>query len=174
MFPAGFNADNEMFASTRFGDFPHRLPTRRWQSPDELFTGWMLLSYKKKVTASSVLNDILRADKVADENPRTFWVAARNRPGETLTMDLGRAFEVRAVQVNFTEYQSDIFASDSTVYTQFRILTSPDGRNWSVAADLTGEKRDRPCAYLELRQPRRARYVRYEHAYCAVAASGHF
>ncbi|MDQ3949380.1 MAG: family 43 glycosylhydrolase, partial [Gemmatimonadota bacterium] len=73
MFPAGFDADGQMFASTRFGDFPHYLPTRRWTRPDELFTGWMLLSYRRPVTASSV-RDTFPAANITDENPRSFWV----------------------------------------------------------------------------------------------------
>src|SRR2546422_9799582 len=52
--PAGFDADGQMYVDTRFGDFPHWLPTKSGQSSDELFTGWMLLSYRKPVTASSM------------------------------------------------------------------------------------------------------------------------
>ncbi len=177
MNPAGFDKDDQLFANTRFGDFPHYLPTKKWSGPDgqnrdELFTGWMLLSYRKPVTASSTL-DTLRADKVADENPRTFWVAKQNKPGETLTIDLGEERDVRAVQVDYIDYKQTIFDSDSTVYTQFKILTSTDGKQFTVAADLTREpKRDRACAYVELDRrgdgkPIRARYVRYEHVYVA-------
>jgi hypothetical protein len=54
MFPVGFDAEGQMFASTRFGDFPHYVPTRKWTRPEELFTGWMLLSYRKPATASSM------------------------------------------------------------------------------------------------------------------------
>lgn len=36
-----------------------------------------------------------------------------------------------------------------------------------MMADLTGEKRDRPNAYLELPRPVQARYIRYEHVYVA-------
>src|SRR5215213_9868559 len=86
MFPAGFDADGQMFANTRFGDFPHSLPTKKWTSKDELFTGWMLLSYRKPATASSA-RDTFPASNVTDENPRTFWVARANRPGEWLTID---------------------------------------------------------------------------------------
>ena len=166
MFPAGFDADGQMFASTRFGDFPHYAPTRRWTRPEELFTGWMLLSYRKPATASSV-RDTFPATKVTDENPRSFWVAAANRRGETLTIDLQRDHTVRALQVNYVDYQSNIFASDSTVYTQFRVLHSPDGRSWRVLVDLGNERRDRPNAYIELPAPVRTRYVRYEHGYTA-------
>lgn len=166
MFPAGFDADGLMFANTRFGDFPHRLPTRRWASKDELFTGWMLLSYRKPVVASSY-RDVFAAANVTDENPRTFWVARSNQVGEWLTMDLGKLCEVRAVQVNFTDYKSDLYASDARVYTQFKLHASVDGSQWSVIADLTGERRDRPNAYLELPAPVQARHLKYEHVYVA-------
>ena len=57
MHPAGFDKDGQMFANTRFGDFPHKMTTKKWDGKgDELFTGWMLLSYKKPVTASSTLD----------------------------------------------------------------------------------------------------------------------
>jgi hypothetical protein len=180
MNPAGFDKDDQLYANTRFGDFPHYLPTKKLDGPagpaaqqrDELFTGWMLLSYHKPAVASSTYKasavDSLSADKVTDENPRTFWVAGQNKPGETLTIDLGAERDVKAVQVDYIDYKQTIFDSDSTVYTQFKILTSTDNRTWHVAADLTKEpKRDRACAYVELPQPTRARYVRYEHVYVA-------
>jgi len=53
MFPAGFDELDQMYSNTRFGDLPHLLPTKKWTSSEELFTGWMLLSYKKPVTVSS-------------------------------------------------------------------------------------------------------------------------
>jgi xylan 1,4-beta-xylosidase len=166
MFPAGFDADGQMFVNTRFGDFPHFLPTGRWQQKDELFTGWMLLSYRKPARAASE-RDTFPASSVTDEDPRSFWVAASNRPGEWLTIDLQRDLDVKAVQVNFADYQSNIFVNDSTVYTQFRLSHSRDGQHWQPLADLSREKRDRPNAYIELPRPVRTRYVRYEHLYVA-------
>lgn len=168
-YAAGFDKDGQMFANTRFGDFPHKMPTKTWTGKgDELFTGWMLLSYKKPATASSTL-DTMAAQKITDENPRTFWAAKQNKPGETLTIDLQTEQEVKAVQVNYTDYKSDIFDNKhEKVYTQFKIWTSKDGKKWDLASDLTKEpKRDRPCAYIELATPVRARYVRYEHVYVA-------
>lgn len=164
MFPAGFDRDGQMFVNTRFGDFPHYAPTGRWTDKDALFTGWMLLSYRKPAVASSA-RDTLDARHVVDENPRTFWVAGSNRAGETLTLDLQRPSEVRALQVNYADYQSGLFASDSTVYTQFRVYHSLDGERWEKIADLTGERRDRPNAYIELPAPVQARFLRYEHVY---------
>jgi xylan 1,4-beta-xylosidase len=160
--PAGFDSAGHLYASTRFGDFPHYVPTGRWSDPAELFTGWMLLSYGKPATASSV-RDTFAARNVTDENARTFWVARTNHPGEWLTIDLARAFTVKAVQVDFTDYRSGIYQNDSTVYTQFALSASLDGRHWTRVADLTGERRDRPNAYIQLPVPVRARYIRYEH-----------
>lgn len=167
MFPAGFDADGVLYASTRFGDFPQRIPTGKWSSADELFMGWMLLSYKRPVVASST-RDSFPASRVTDENPRTFWVAGANAPGQTLTVDLGRAFDVRAVQVNYTDFRNTLFESDSTVYTTFRLHASRDGRTWTMVADYTqGPRRDRPNAYVELDSAVHARYVRWEHGYTA-------
>ncbi len=38
MFPTDFDKDNQLFANTRFGDFPHYLPTKKWINKDELLT----------------------------------------------------------------------------------------------------------------------------------------
>ncbi len=162
--PTGFDADGLMYASTRFGDFPHRMPDGKWKNIEELFTGWMLLSYRKPVTASSY-RSVFAAANVTDENPRSYWVAETNRPGEWLMVDLGRISEVRAVQVNFTDYKSGIYSNWANVHTQFKLHASADGTNWSTIADLTGEKRDRPNAYLELPAPVRARFIKYDHVY---------
>jgi hypothetical protein len=128
----------------------------------------MLLSYRKKATASSA-RDSFPAGNVTDENPRTFWVAKENRPGETLTLDLGRECEVNAVQVNYADYKSGLYGTDSTVYTQFRLSTSVNGSRWTEVADLSRERRDRPNAYIELSTPLRARFVRYEHIHVGAA-----
>ncbi len=168
MFPTGFDADGQMFANTRFGDFPHYVPTRRWTNKDELFTGWMLLSYRKPVTASSV-RDTFPASNITDENRQSFWVARSTAPSEWLQIDLQREYTVKAVQVNYIDYQAGLFANDSTVYTRFRMRASRDGRAWETIADLSAETRDRPNAYIELPTPVRARYIRYEHGYVGGA-----
>ncbi|MEO6527926.1 MAG: discoidin domain-containing protein [Gemmatimonadaceae bacterium] len=166
--PAGFDADGQMYADTRFGDFPHWLPTKAWRSRDELFTGWMLLSYRRATRASSAL-DSFPVSRVTDDDPRTFWVARANRPGEWLTMDLGRTYDVKAIQVNYADYKSGLYGTDSTVVTQFRLRVSDDGARWRTVADLSRERRDRPNAYVELPTPTRARYVRYEHVHVGAA-----
>ena len=70
---------------------------------------------------------------------------------------------MKAIQVNYADYQSGLFGTDSTVVTQFRLTASVDGRVWSAVADLSRERRDRPNAYIELSAPTLARFIRYEH-----------
>jgi hypothetical protein len=160
MFPAKFEADGQMWATSRFQDFPQYMPRKKVDDPNSLFTGWMLLSYRKPVTASSSMGE-LAADRVTDEDPRTFWVAAQNRPGEALTLDLGAAKTVRAVQVNYADYKSGRFGDAPDIYTEFELQHSLDGTNWLPLAKPDGPRRDRPNAYVELPQPVRTRFIRW-------------
>lgn len=164
MFPGGFTKDGDMHFNTRFGDFPHYLPTKAIAHNESLFTGWMLLSYKKMCTASSIKDGML-ANNVNDENPRTFWVAKTNQAGEWLQMDLGAVKNVKAFQVNYTDYQSDIYDNDERVYLQFKMHASTDGKNWVVLYDNSTLKEDRPNAYIELEKAIDARYLKFENVY---------
>jgi hypothetical protein len=71
--------------------------------------------------------------------------------------------------VNYADYKSGLYGTDSSVYTRFRIRVSDDGRSWRTVADLSRERRDRPNAYVELETPTRARYVRYDHLHVGAA-----
>jgi xylan 1,4-beta-xylosidase len=164
MFPARFEADGQFHSSSRFQDFPQYLPRRKVDDIESLFTGWMLLSYRKAAAASSTIEDFA-ASRVTDENPRTFWVAAHSRPGETLTVDLGAPKTVRAVQVNYADYKSGRFADAPDIYTEFELQHSLDGQDWQPLARPEGPRRDRPNAYLELPRPMRTRFIRYVHGH---------
>lgn len=168
MFPAHFAEDGQMSVSTRFGDFPHYMPAGKVDDPETLFTGWMLLSYRKPATASSTLGDFAAAN-ATDENPRTFWTAKDNRAGETLTVDLGAEKSVRAVQVNYADYKSGLYGDAPEIYTEFRLEHSTDGEHWLPLAQTEGPRRDRPNAYLPLPAPVRTRYVRYVHGHVGAA-----
>lgn len=166
MFPEGFDNDGLMFSDTRFGDFPHFIPDKKWNTSNELFTGWMLLSYKKNVLSASTFENY-STDNLTDENPRTFWVAEKNNSNQWLVLDLGKICTVNALQINYTDFQNNIYKSDSTVYTQFKIYSSSDNVNWKLITDLTNERHDRPNAYIEFPLPVSARYIKYEHVYAA-------
>jgi xylan 1,4-beta-xylosidase len=173
LFPAAFSDDGQMSVDARFADFPHYMPTARVTDPESLFTGWMLLSYRKPATASSVLaattSRQFSAANVTDEDPRTFWVAGANEAGQTLTVDLGAAKTLRAVQVNFADYLSDRFRDAPDIYTDFTLESSIDGKRWQLVAATGPDRRDRPNAYFQLSSPVRARYVRYVHGHVGAA-----
>jgi len=76
---------------------------------------------------------------------------------------------VKAIQVNYADYKSGLYGTDSTVVTRFRLSASVDGHLWNTVADLSRERRDRPNAYIELSTPMRARFVRYEHIHVGAA-----
>lgn len=160
LFPAHFYRDGQMAVSTRFGDFPHYMPQEKVEDPESLFTGWMLLSYRKPMTASSTLENFPPSN-AADENPRTWWTARSTRPGETLTVDLGAEKTIRAVQVNFADHEAGRFADAPDIYTEFTLLASGDGTNWREIARTGAPRRDRANAYLELPSAVRARFVRF-------------
>lgn len=164
MFPAGFHTDGQMWVDTRFGDFPQVMPDHALREGESTFAGWMLLSYRKAASASGSLAGHDPAT-VTDEDPRTFWVAQRNAPGQTLTVDLGGARTVRAVQVNYADYQSGRFGDAPDLITQFRLEGSLDGESWKPLADWSKENREHANAYVELAQAARARFVRYVHVH---------
>jgi xylan 1,4-beta-xylosidase len=168
MWPTVFDADGQMRVSTRFGDFPQRLPTARVTDPDTLFTGWMLLSYHKRAQASGSVAGHPARD-ATDENPRSFWLSPDTAPGATLTIDLGAVKTVRAVQVNFADYRAGRFGDAPDIYTDFRLESSLDGRTWRSLARTEPPRRDRPNAYFELPRPIVARFVRYVHGHIGGA-----
>jgi hypothetical protein len=168
LFPAAFSQDGQMSVNTRFADFPNYMPAGKITDPESLFTGWMLLSYRKPATASSILGEFSAAH-VTDEDPRTFWVAASNEVGQTLTVDLGARKTLRAVQVNFADYLSGRYRDAPDIYTEFRLESSLDGKRWQPLATTGSERRDRPNAYFQLPTAVPARYVRYVHGHVGAA-----
>ncbi len=180
MFPAGFDNEDQMHVNTRFGDFPHYIPGKKIPGNEDLFTGWMLLSYKKPTTSSSV-KDTFYSANVTDENPRTFWVAKTNNSGEWLSIDLKKEYTVKAIQINFTDYKSNLYSNDrNKVFIQSKVYSSTDGKNWDIIFDNSEIKEDHPNHYIELNTPVKARYIRYENIYvptpnlaiCAVRIFG--
>lgn len=174
MFPGGLHDDGQMWFSSRFGDFPQRMPNGPVTSADSLFTGWMPLSYRAKAVASSTLGTF-SADRATDEDPRTYWVAANREAGQTLTLDLGGVKTVQAVQVNYADHEAGVSgdmtgdaAGDASAgvagrRTRFSLLWSTDGETWTLFASRMTADRDSPHAYVEGDRPVQARYIRYRH-----------
>ena len=91
IFPAGIDSDGELFCNQRYADWPE----------------WYLLSYGKKVTASSYEKGFDPV-KVADENIRTWWKPEKDDKNSWILMDLGEIFDVKGIQINFADDNIDI------------------------------------------------------------------
>lgn len=186
MYPAGFEKDNgQMFVNTAYGDYPHYLPDTEVENHKHRFTGWMLLSYDKKVSTNSpeVKDSINVVDestsgymqdqikefdihKINDEEIRSYWVSQANHDSIYVQLDLGEVMDVKAVQINFQDFNSDIYGRPDDLKQQFRILGSKNGEDWEVLSDLSENEEDMPHAYIEFNNPKNYRYIKYDHKYC--------
>ena len=159
LFPTFFDKDGVMYAYTGFGDFPFKMPTKKINSPEELFPDWMLLSYNKPVEVSSELTDHPKKF-AANEDIRTFWSAKTGDNGEWISMDLQKECTVNAVQINYAENETKVFGRQPDIYYQYLLEYSTDGKTWKTLADKTQNKTDVPHDYIELAKPINARYVK--------------
>lgn len=158
-FPMLFDKDGVFYSSSRFGDLPYKIPSKKYNNPDELFPGWMLLSYKKPVEVSSELADHPK-NFAADEEIRTFWSANTGNKGEWIMMDLEKECTVNAIQINYAENGTAIMGRMPDVYYQYLLEYSSDKKTWKTLADKTTNKTDIPHDYVELTKPAKARYIR--------------
>ncbi len=161
IWPAGFDADGIMYCSTRFGDYPHYLPSAFTPGPQAGFTGWMLLNYNKPVTVSSTLGSYA-ANNAVDENIKTYWSAATGNKGEWIQTDLGRVSTVNAVQINYADQDVDsAFLGKSTgVFHRYKLYYSTDGKKWTTLVDKSNHQADIPHEYVELPGPVQARFIK--------------
>lgn len=107
LWPAGYDADGELFCNQRYGDWPFMIEERKmdpWKNPE-----WFLLSYGKTVRASSFCEG-KEPEKAVDENVQTWWRAASAGSGEWIEVDLGEIYDVRAVQINFADDKIQMIA----------------------------------------------------------------
>ncbi|MDF3021556.1 MAG: coagulation factor 5/8 type domain protein [Steroidobacteraceae bacterium] len=135
LFPAAFSEDGQMSVDTRFGDFPHYMPTAKVADPQSLFTGWMLLSYRKPATASSTLGPPAAVPFIAanatDENPRTFWVAAKNEAGQTLEAP---------VKARYVRYVHGHVGAKHLAISDLRVFGDAGGPGPAAPRDVTAKR----------------------------------
>lgn len=158
MFPTYFDKEGIMYCDTRFGDYPRYAPTVPGKKGE--FRGWMLLSYNKPVKASTEQGEY-KASGLTDENSKTFWLAAANDDSQWVEIDLQQPATVNAVQINYNDYQSDMYGRYTGLYHRYAIEGSLDGKEWFVLVDRSSSFKDVPNDYVELEYPQQVRYVRY-------------
>jgi hypothetical protein len=98
-----------------------------------------------------------------DENVFTYWAAKSGDPGEYMVVDLGKAAEIYALQVNFDMHGASpdfVRSTKNPRYQSYTIHVSNDNRSWSLLVDRSNNNKDAPHEYLELAKAVTARYVK--------------
>jgi xylan 1,4-beta-xylosidase len=170
IWPAGFDADGNMFCNTTFGDYPHFIPAAGHpgdkygiNGKSSYFTGWMLLNYNKPVQVSSTLGGYLPNNAV-DELAKTYWSAVSANKGEYIQTDLGNISTVNAIQINYADQsvETNRLGKWNDQFHQYKLYYSVDGKKWTILVDKSTNKTDVPHEYVELTAPVQARYIKLE------------
>ena len=165
LFPVFLKESGQLQSHNSWGDYPYKVPQYKSVSIEDYRTQWQLLSMGKKTKASSTFQEN-GADLAFDENIKTYWIAASNKPGEWLSIDLDRPMSVAAIQVNFAEIEPEIFGYDRNDYHQYLIEYSTDGKSWKKLVDKRKNKTAVPHDYEVLPKSVMARYIKITNQYC--------
>jgi xylan 1,4-beta-xylosidase len=158
LFPMFFDKDGELYTYTAFGDYPHVIPQRHINGPEDFQPKSMLLSYNKPVQVSSALPDHPKNNAV-NEDVRTYWSAQTGNKGEWITVDLQKQSRINAVQINFAEEAVHLTGRSDSAYYQYLLEYSTDNKTWKTISNKI-LKTDLPHDYIELPTPVSARYIR--------------
>ncbi|MCR4824639.1 MAG: family 43 glycosylhydrolase, partial [Bacteroidales bacterium] len=172
IFPTAVDAEGVMHANVEFGDYPQFWPGTRTDAVDHNWTGWKLLSHKKRVIVSSTFEKYAPENGV-DEDFMTNWAAETGDPGEFFEVDLGKVADIYAIQCNFDHIGAQMPArqgfgapapANPEYYQCFYVEVSQDGTDWTRIIDKSANKLDLHHDYTELRTPVQARYVKVVNA----------
>ena len=158
IWPTGFDQDDVMWTNTAFGDYPLYLPSERTEK-GPAGPGWMLINYKKPVTVSSTLGGFY-ANNAVDESIKTYWSAKTGNSGEWIQTDLGSLATVNAIQINYADQDAEFLGKQTGIFHQYQILTSTDGKKWTLLVDKSKNKTDVPHDYIELQKPVKTRFIK--------------
>lgn len=158
-YPAFYDADGTLYSITKYADYPLIMPTRKVNGFDDIFPGWMLLSYRKKVEVSSSV-DSLSGDNIADEDIRSYWAARTGNADEYAMIDLGDNYDVYALQVNFAEHGTRILGRQVDLRYRYTVEKSVDGSNWDMLIDQSENDNDNTHPYFQLEKKTLCRYLR--------------
>lgn len=159
MFPAFFDEQGTLYTATQYGDYPYIIPTGKITNFEDLFPGWMLLSYNKQTEVSSSV-DSLPASNITDEDIRTYWAAAGGGPDEYVSLDLGDSYDVYAIQINLAEHNTDLLGRQKDAFHRYVVEYSSEGTEWTTLLDKSLSEADNTHEYLQLPQKITCRYLR--------------
>jgi hypothetical protein len=159
LYPVFLDDQGIMYSRTRFGDYPMILPDKKISRYEEIFPGWMLLSYGREVQVSSSVDSLPPAN-ITDEDIRSYWAAASGNKGEYAMLDLGGLCDVYAIQVNFAEHQTVVFGRQPGLAHRFTIEHSADGNQWNMLIDRSENQTDHSHPYFQLPEKKTTRYLK--------------
>jgi len=164
LFPSGYlpngSDPDQLVCNTYLGDYPQLAPGLAKDPLTDNTVGWMLVSLKKKATASSNLDDQHTPNRAFDEDVSTSWAAATANSGEWLQVDLGKLCRIDAIQFNFADIKSTAYGRLNNDTYQYMLDISDDGKTWQPCVDRRSNERDAPHEYIQLDKPVTARYAR--------------
>lgn len=171
IWPAGLDAEGELFCNQRYGDWPVSVEDAKkdpWCDPK-----WYLLSYGKSVQVSSS-EEGKGPEKAVDENVQTWWRAGSANPGEWICLDLGMESDVHAVQINFADDRIDIpvpgkiggaatqprYIEERDLKTRWILEGAEDGEVYEVLADKSQADTDLTHDLIVWEEGKHLRYLK--------------
>lgn len=170
LWPAGVDADGELFCNQRYGDWPMSVETEKqdpWRNPD-----WYLLSYQKRAIASSS-QDGNPPELATDENVQTWWRAASNESGEWLKIDLGCVNKVHGIQINFADdsialpipgelsgEQKNRYIEEKDYVTRWRLEGSVDDVKYEMIQDKSNADTDLSHDFVPIEEGKEIRFIK--------------
>ncbi len=170
LYPVFLDEDGTYYSIAKYGDYPMIVPQQKVNSFEDVFPGWMLLTYKKKVTVSSAV-DSLPASNMTDENIRTYWAAESGNKNEYAMIDLGTFYDVYALQINFAEHNTKIRGREKDIHHRFTVAYSLDGKKWEMLVDRSENNTDNSHVYIPLEDKVLCRYLKVNNI---EVPGGHF
>ena len=171
---AVYDEEGELCCNQRYGDWPIAVGDGKdddiWANPE-----WMLLSYGKRVSASSYVEG-KEPNLVCNENVQNWWQAKTNHTDEWLLMDLGKEMDVRGIQVNFADDDIMIpipgeirgttqarYIEEAELKTQYLLEGSLDGEEFFVLEDKRECSSDLSHDFLVWEKGVKTRFVKISH-----------
>jgi hypothetical protein len=164
LFPVYFDENGRMYAHTVWTDYPFAVPAQKADfSTGNCSLNWNLLSYKKTVSASSSLKGDV-PENANNEEIENWWSAQTGNTGEWWQVDLGKAMQVKALQINFADQDFTNKASNTYTFYQYLVEGSTDGKKWTPVVDRRKNTADMPHELIVLNKPQKTRYLRITNA----------
>lgn len=174
LFPCGIDKDGILYCNQNFADWPMSIPNGKFD-PLKVEPEYMLLSYKKKASSSSSL-DNHDTSLALNEDIRTSW-CAKGSKDEWFKLDLEKEYDVFAIQINFADVNVPILHmpkeecadiqtskryidSGRNLHTRYLLEGSLDDNNWFVLEDKKETDDNFSNDYFFYKEGIKVRYLR--------------